>query len=100
MFTIKLYTTEGLRQRIFEAESFTILQCDKLYEDDGKPIIPIYWSEVTAHVKSGDDMRFDIGSSPYHPNGGVWEKCIIENSAGRTTQIIGPNAPKRSTEAA
>lgn len=64
--------------------------------DEGNPDkaapLPRSWTEVTAHRKSGDDLRFDIGQSPAQPSGGVWERAIIENAAGRTTEFIEPRA--------
>ena len=51
MFTIKLYSSNGYRQRILEAESFTILRGG----DDGG-------AEITLHQKNGaEDNRYDIG---------------------------------------
>lgn len=89
MFTIKLYKNSGAYRRVYEAESFTILATNQGSSDG-----PCHdWSEITAHLKSGDSLRFDIGNSPYDPTGGRWEKAIIENGAGRTTEIIGSDAP-------
>lgn len=87
MFTIKLYSDNAARRRIYEADDFTILR----FAPDVQVAGP-QWVEVTAHRKSGDDFRFDIGASPYEPAGGVWERLIIENAAGRTTEIIGYHA--------
>jgi len=85
MFTVKLYRDNGARQRVYEAESFTILRpCS---EKQGQ------WAEITAHRKSGDDIRFDIGDTPHDPEGGVWEKAILENALGRTTEIIAFSTP-------
>lgn len=94
MFTIKLYKQNGSYQRIFQAESFTVLR----EVPDGVPVAigqpKTCHSEITAHGKEGDlSTRFDIGDSPYEPDGGIWEKAIIENMAGRTTEIIGHNQP-------
>jgi len=75
MFTIKLYADRGFRMRIHAADDFTILRAEQ-------------WAEITAHRKAGVDIRFDIGSSPYEPEGGVWNKAIIENAMGRTTEIV------------
>ena len=89
MFTIKLYTNSGFRQRIIEAESFTVMRTSR-----GSSNTPTQqWAEITAHLKGDDGIRFDIGPSPSEPSGGVWEKAIIENSAGRTTEIIGQDQP-------
>lgn len=88
MFTIKLYADNGARQRIYEADDFTIIRTgDGDQTGDG-------WTEVTAHRKTSYDVRFDIGSSPYTPEGGVWQKAIIENAAGKTTEIIGEHPPR------
>lgn len=81
MFTIKLYADGAYRMKIMQADEFTVLRS---FSDAGDA-----WSEITAHRKSGDDIRFDVGNSPALPDGGVWEKVIIENAAGRTTEIIG-----------
>lgn len=93
MFTIKLYTNGGQRQRIYEAESFTVLRANR-----GATNEPVQeWAEITAHLKGDDGIRFDIGESPYVPSGGVWEKAIIENSAGRTTEVVGMHQPLPAT---
>lgn len=88
MFTIKLYTgstshPDGYRQRILSADSFTILR-----SPDGS-------GEITLHRKTGDDQRVDIGDPakrrPDWPE--VFERAIIENAAGKTTEIIGLRGP-------
>lgn len=84
MFTIKLYKFDGAHLRLHEAESVTILSGNQ--GSSNGPCVE--WSEITAHGKGGEGVRFDIGQSPYLPDGGVWEKAIIENGAGRITQII------------
>lgn len=99
MFTIKLYRADGNYQRIFQADSFTVIRSSA----NGRPSDPrqpeTYHSEITAHGKEGDlSTRFDIGESPYEPDGGVWEKAIIENMAGRTTEIIGHNQPPKQRD--
>lgn len=81
MFTIKFYGSGGYRQVIKEAESFTILRG----EDGG--------AEITLHQKNPtDSCRIDIeGCQPApRPEGWppVYEKAIIENSAGKTTEIV------------
>ncbi len=85
MFTIKFYSMSQLspgnyRQVIKQAESFTVLR-----GDDGS-------AEITLHQKDpADDRRIDIadGSTP-RPEG--WPPCfesaIIENAAGKTTEMI------------
>jgi len=87
MFTLKLYSWPN--QRIIEAESITA-HCF----DHGTS-----W-EITAHQKDetkstawfvGDDRAHPAqqSSHPGGPVGAEWhEKAIIENSAGRTTQIF------------
>lgn len=97
MFTIKLYSeyangTWG-RQRIYSAESFTVLRA------------PNGTAEITLHQKNqNDDFRVDIewehfkdqsGGNPiYYPP--VFQRAVIENAAGRTTDIIslGPDPRK------
>ena len=84
MFTIKFYSGDGCRQIIREAESFTILRCPP-GEDDGS-------AEITLHNKGGDSCRIDIGNDgkPSLPDGFPprFAKAIIENSGGKTTEII------------
>lgn len=95
MFTVKFYTEDGYRQVIKTAESFTILRGG----DDGG-------AEITLHQKSpGDSCRIDIGPlGTERPEGWppLFQKAIIENAAGRTTEIIASGcvpkmafAPKR-----
>lgn len=83
MFTIKLY--DGNKSRLYEAEYFTVFR-----ENRGSSDGPCFeWAEITAHgVPGSDDLRFDIGQSPYEPNGGNWRRAIIENQSGRTTEIL------------
>lgn len=94
MFTIKLYRDDGFRQRIHEADDFTILRTG--LHPDAAPVSG--WVEITAHRKNGEDFRFDVGDSPSQPSGGVWERAIIENAAGRTTEIIGRHPPQGSLQ--
>jgi hypothetical protein len=86
MFTIKFYTSDGYRQVIKEAESFTILR-----DNDGTGE-----AEITLHQKiPHEDHRYDIkpplmeASETYVPP--RFGKAIIENSSGRTTEIIALN---------
>lgn len=79
MFTIKFYSQGGFRQVIKEAESFTILRAE-----DGT-------AEITLHQKNqADDSRIDINDDGPKPDGWPprYSKAIIENAAGRTTEII------------
>jgi hypothetical protein len=96
MFTIKFYQTGpgGSRQVIKQAESFTILR-----SDDGS-------AEITLHQKDqGDDRRIDIvdcgPNGPKRPEG--WPPCfesaIIENAAGKTTEMISCQIPSPSRNA-
>jgi hypothetical protein len=89
MFTAKFYSDNGYRQRIVSAESFTILR-----GDNGT-------AEITLHQKNQtDDARVDINwdeapRDSYMPP--VYQKVIIENATGKTTEIIAlgcnPNIP-------
>jgi hypothetical protein len=86
MFTIKFYSGDGFRQVIKEAESFTVLR-----ENDGTGE-----AEITLHQRNpGEDSRYDIkpqldeASSVAVPQ--RFAKAIIENLAGRTTEIIALN---------
>lgn len=104
MFTIKLYKGNGFRQRLLEAESFTILR----NLESGT-------SEITLHRSPGPngefrDERFDVTSASLADADGPadddglglvsvdrrYERAIIENAAGKTTEIISLNdAPRR-----
>jgi hypothetical protein len=92
MFTIKFYSGDGCRQIIREAESFTILRS---YADDKSE--PFVAAEITLHQKVGfESCRIDIGDERApRPDGWppIFAKAIIENSTGRTTEIIGQNGP-------
>lgn len=81
MFTAKFYSHDGCRQIIKEAESFTILR---------SPIGGDGGAEITLHQKNGDSCRIDIVEDLPRPEGWppVFGKAIIENAAGRTTEII------------
>ena len=94
MFTIKLYNEYNAsgrseKIRIFEAESFTILK--DLENGD---------AEITLHQKNGDgDARYDIIGNPgprddFMPP--VFQRAIIENSSGKTTEMVGAFGPERS----
>jgi hypothetical protein len=81
MFTIKLYSGPGERQVILAADSFTILR-DKAGG-----------AEITLHQKGGDSTRYDVGADigkPTRPEGfpPVFDRAIIENAQGKTTEII------------
>jgi hypothetical protein len=88
MFTIKFYSGDGCRQIIKEAESFTILRSPN---ESGK-------AEITLHQKVGfESSRIDIGDErEERPEGWppLFAKAIIENSAGRTTEIVGQSGPQ------
>lgn len=89
MFTIKFYSSDGCRQIIEQADSFTVLR------SAGRPIgIQDADAEITMHRKHGDDNRIDIGGSAITPEGYPprFAKAIIENAAGKTTEIIGSNS--------
>lgn len=79
MFTIKFYTDQG-RQIIREAESFTIL-----HGNDGSAEITLHQAnpahDCLIHIDSSDTKRPE-GWAP------LFQKAIIENAAGKTTQII------------
>lgn len=84
MFTIKLYN--GGRQRILSAESFTILRSDT---EDNKG------AEITLHQKNpSDDRRYDV-TNVNSPIGFPerFDRAIIENAAGKTTEIISIGCP-------
>lgn len=76
MFTIKFY--DGFRQVIEEANSFTILR-----DKDG-------CAEITLHRVAGNAVRRDV--CPDTPRAlsapPRFERAIIENAHGKTTQII------------
>lgn len=83
MFTVKLYSQGGFRTRILECESLTVL--------DGPAIGS---KEITLHQKDGSGARFDIGEDSACSGAAaevtppVFSKAIIENSSGKTTEII------------
>lgn len=81
MFTIKCYSHDGYRNVIRSAESFTILR-----DRDGE-------AEITLHQKNAaDDCRMDIkfADKPREPGWPpIFSRAIIENAAGKTTEIIG-----------
>ena len=87
MFTIKLYSDEAARQVIRQAESFTILRCS-----DGT-------AEITLHQRNAsDDSRVDIADANAPCAIGspqCYARAIIENAAGKTTEIIDmlPSSP-------
>lgn len=86
MFTIKLYKDQGYRQLILEAESFSVLR------NEGSD------SEITLHRKPGtdgeyNDVRYDIADDADRVAGERFmperfDKAIIENAHGKTTEII------------
>ena len=76
MFTVKAY--EGDKLRLFEADSLTVLR------DQGE-------AEITLHRTIGEDMRIDVKdreekAEAFWPS--RFDQVIIENSAGKTTEII------------
>lgn len=74
MFTIKLYA-EG-RQRILSAQSFTVLR-------------DAFGAEITLHqTNQADDKRYDVSLVDTGSVELKYHKAIIENAAGRTTEII------------
>ena len=80
MFTIKLYQDAG-RQKIMAAESFTILRGG---DNPGE-------AEITLHLKNGEGVRYDIKEAPPptdYDGPTIFQKAIIENMAGKTTEII------------
>lgn len=92
MFTIKFYSGDGCRQRILSAESFTVLRNPIGTDSDGSD----GGAEITLHMKNpGEDMRIDVRADVGKPSTigypPVYQKAIIENAAGRTTEIIGLN---------
>lgn len=85
MFTIKMY--DGMKTRILEAESFTILYN---HADGTAPHSRRDWAEVTLHNR-GEDVRYDIGDSPMRNGCGdiqCYQRGYIENSAGKTTEVL------------
>jgi hypothetical protein len=85
MFTIKFYSDNGHRQKILSAESFTILRGTQSPSGDE--------AEITLHQKNpNDDVRYDIKfDAPQEVgySGPIrYQRAIIENAAGKTTEII------------
>lgn len=76
MFTLKFYDGHNFRTRIEAADSLTILR-------DNSAV------EITLHRKSGDDLRVDVtllDRQEGWPQ--AYHRAIIENGAGKTTEII------------
>lgn len=86
MFTIKFYSHDGCRQIIEQADSFTILRSPIGSNEDA--------AEITLHLKNGDGRRIDVGPDCERSEGWppLFAKAIIENSSGKTTEIISPNS--------
>lgn len=82
MFTIKFYSHDGCRQIIEQADSFTILRSPVGSDEESV--------EITMHQKNGESTRRDIAADYPRPIGHVpiFGKAIIENAAGKTTEII------------
>lgn len=89
MFTLKFYSADGCRMRVVSAESLTILKSSDNSD-----------AEITLHQKNpADDFRVDIvpqntvRAIGWPPD---YQKAIIENASGRTTEIIcaSPALPK------
>jgi hypothetical protein len=82
MFTVKFYSGDGFRQVVHSAESLTILR-----DESGD-------AEVTLHQKNQvDSFRVDVkdvhSDKPRDPGWPpVFQKMIVENAAGRTTEIL------------
>jgi hypothetical protein len=80
MFTIKLYSHCSRRQKILQAESFTILR-----GDDGG-------AEITLHqLDQNHDRRYDVAHE--RPQAiddprQIFGSAIIENAAGKTIEMI------------
>ena len=79
MFTIKLYQDAG-RQKILAADSFTILRGGPNPSE----------AEITLHQKNGESIRYDImpPQADNYEGPTVFQRAIIENMAGKTTEII------------
>lgn len=85
MFTLKFYDSDAFRTRIEAADSITILRgaCGM---------------EITLHRNSGNDIRIDLAERQMPvPNAPpAYHRVIIENGAGKTTEII--HAPPVTVE--
>lgn len=94
MFTIKFYSHDDCRQIIEQADSFTILRSPIGSRED-------YSAEVTLHHKNGDSTRRDVAPEGPRPDGWppIFAKAIIENAAGRTTEIIAAGLEPRARAA-
>lgn len=80
MFTVKLY--RGTRIRIASAASFTVV-------DEGDATL----KGVTLHQTNGDDEVYYVGARDperhsYVDEHRVYDRAIIENGNGKTTEII------------
>jgi hypothetical protein len=83
MFTVKLYRDGGALRRISRADSITLGEL----EPDGLRV-------VTLHRSDGAAEEYFVGhtthQSPHHES--TYERAIVENSAGKTTEVIRASA--------
>ena len=80
MFTIKFYREGAFRERIFEAESFTVLR-----GASGVTEITLHSAKVNGEWV---DFRLDVGDAEEDVSPERFDKAIIENAMGKTTEII------------
>lgn len=87
MFTIKFYRSFD-RMVIKEADSFTVLRSA---DGSGEAEITLHYKDVgldhRVDIRHNDHPRSDAADAVDWPP--VYDKAIIENQNGRTTEIIG-----------
>lgn len=88
MMTLKLMKDNGFRTRILEAESFTVLKSNS----GGTNCPTNEWAEITGHTANGD-FRYDVGKSPHSEPDRIFDRAYIENSQGKTVEVISFNHP-------
>ena len=74
MFTLKFYSADNVKTRVFDADSLTILR------DGGD-------AEIILHQRIGEDFRIDVSGNNKRPAGWppVFQRVIIESGFGRMT---------------
>lgn len=93
MFTIKLYTDDDFHQIIETADSFTVLR-----EQNGEAEITLHRRSLSGDCRFDIKPRFEIGTDEAGPP--RFQKAIIENAAGKTTEMISLPFPPRPMSSA
>lgn len=87
MITVKLYAEGDFRQRVIECESVTVLRPANCAIE-----LTLHGMRVEGEIS---DRRFDLIGHPsaLTPDNDAipWERAIIENANGKTSEIIFAN---------